>query len=219
MDKKQQIFEYRGVDNLYVAKVTKDDKEAYECEKPVHLAYVAEIGKNVDTASEPKNYDNKPMLVVNSEGADNFTLTVAPPELERLAMITGKSFDKSTGMLIDGQRKDDYFAIMYRTKGTDGKYRYVSRLKGTFGIPDETNQTENNGTETTNVSLIYTGIYTTHEFEKGIENEDGTWEKGPAKGAIVDTRYGLADVSQFFEQVQTPDTIKAKTQVHEEAEG
>lgn len=220
MNKKQEIFEFRGVDNLYVAEVIKDNAETYQCGTPIYLAPVAEVGKNVDSSSEPHYYDNKPMIVINSESADKITVVAAPPELEKLAMINGKTFDKETGMLVDGQRQDKYFALMYRTKGTDGQYRYVSRLKGTFGIPEESNKTEDNGTETTNMSIEYTGIYTTHEFEKGVE-EDGAWTKGAAKGIVVDTRYGSADVSQFFEQVQTPDTIQTKTQtlVKEEAEG
>lgn len=220
MNKKQEIFEFRGVDNLYVAEVIKDDAETYQCGTPMYLAPAAEVGKNVDSSSEAHYYDNKPMIVINSESADKITVVAAPPELEKLAMINGKPFDKETGMLVDGQRQDKYFALMYRTKGTDGKYRYVSRLKGTFGIPEESNKTEDSGTDTTNMSIEYTGIYTTHEFEKGVE-EDGAWTKGAAKGIVVDTRYGLADVSKFFEQVQTPDTIEVKiqTQVKEEAEG
>ncbi|MDE7425111.1 MAG: hypothetical protein K2N51_15730 [Lachnospiraceae bacterium] len=220
MNKKQEIFEFRGVDNLYVAEVIKDDAETYQCGTPIYLAPVAEVGKNVDSSSEAHYYDNKPMIVINSESADKITVVAAPPELEKLAMINGKPFDKETGMLVDGQRQDKYFALMYRTKGTDGKYRYVSRLKGTFGIPEESNKTEDSGTDATNTQIEYTGIYTTHEFEKGVE-EDGAWTKGAAKGIVVDTRYGSADVSQFFEQVQTPDTIQTKTQtlVKEEAEG
>lgn len=207
--KKQKIFEFRGIDNLFIAKVLKDDAEGYTTETPVRLSYVAEVGKTTETASEAKYYDNKPMLVINSEGADTIALTVAPPELEMLSNIIGKSFDKTTGMMVDSQRKNEYFAIMYRTKGTDGAYRYVSRLKGTFNIPEESNQTENNGTDSTNTQVEFTGIFTEHEFTKGVLN--GTeWEKGAAKGIVVDTRYGLADVSTFFEQTQTPDTIEVK---------
>ena len=207
----QQVYEYRGVDNLYVAKITKDDSTGFTCDTPIHLAPVAEIGKTTDSASEAHYYDNKAMIVVNSESADTISITMAPPELERLAFITGKSFDPTTGMMVDSERNNDYFAIMYRTKGTDGKYRYVSRLKGTFSIPEETNQTENDGTDTTNTPVEFTGIYTTHEFTKG--KYDGTqWEKGSAKGIVVDTRYDLADVSTFFDAVQTPDTIQVKSQ-------
>ena len=199
-----EVFEFRGVDNLYVARVTKDDSTGYTCETPVKLAPVAEIGKSTDSSSEAHYYDNKALIVINSEGADTITITVAPPELEMLAKITGRTFDDTTGMMVDNVRENSYFAIMYRTKGTDGKYRYVSRLKGQFGIPDETAATENDGTDANNTQITFTGIYTEYEFTKG----------GSAKGIVVDTRYALADVSSFFAQVQTPDTVSASATVN-----
>lgn len=207
----QEVFEFRGVDSLYIAEVTKDEngEGGYTCETPVYLSPVAEVGKTTDSSSEAHYYDNKAMIVVNSESADKITITMAPPTLEKLAKIIGKSFDATTGMFVDSERQNKYFALMYRTKGTDGKYRYVSRLKGTFSIPEESNQTESDGTETTNTSVEYTGIYTTHEFTKGKYNGT-TWEKGAAKGIVIDTRYDLVDVSTFFNKVQTPDTIEAK---------
>ena len=202
----QQVFEFRGVDNLYVAEVLQDDSAAYTCSTPIHLAPVAEIGKNTDSSSEAHYYDNKAMIVINSESADTITITMAPPELKKLSEIIGKSFDETTGMMVDSPRQNKYFAIMYRTKGTDGKYRYVSRLKGQFSIPEETSATENDGTDSNNTQITFTGIYTEHEFVKGSFNGI-SWEKSGVKGIVVDTRYGLADVSSFFSQVQTPDTI------------
>lgn len=206
----QEVFEFRGVDNLYVAEVTEDSEGAFTCETPIHLAPVAEIGKTTESSSEAHYYDNKAMIVVNSESADKISITMAPPELEKLTKIIGKSFDETTGMMVDGERINKYFAIMYRTKGTDGHYRYVTRLKGTFSIPEESNATENEGTDTTNTSIEFTGIYTTHEFTKGKFVND-KWEKGSAKGIVVDTRYGLADVENYFAEVQTPDTVKVKS--------
>lgn len=203
----QQVFEFRGVDSLYIAKVTKDDLEGYTCDTPIYLSPVAEIAKATDSASEAHYYDNKAMIVVNSESADTVTITMAPPVLEKLALIIGKSFDNETGMMVDGERVNDYWAIMYRTKGTDGKYRYVTRLKGQFNIPEEDNQTENDGTDTTNTQIEYTGIYTEYQFTKG-KFVNGSWEKGSAKGIVVDTRYNLADVTNYFNSVQTPDTIQ-----------
>lgn len=207
MNAPQQVFEFRGVDSLYVAEVTQDDANGYVCGTPMYLAPVAEVGKTTDSSSEAHYYDNKAMIVINSESADTITITMAPPELAKLSQIIGKSFDATTGMMVDSPRQNKYFALMYRTKGTDGKYRYVSRLKGQFTIPDETSATENEGTDANNSSVTYTGIYTEHEFTKGSYN-GVSWEKSGAKGIVVDTRYGLADVSTFFEQVQTPDTIQ-----------
>lgn len=201
----QQIFEFRGVDKFYFAEVLQDDENGYVCGTPIHIP-VQEVGKNVDAASEAHCYDNKAMIVVNSEGPDTITLVVAPPELEKLSQMTGKSFDATTGMMVDSPRQNKYYAIMYRTKGTDGGYRYVSRLKGQFNIPEETVQTEDDGTDTNNTTFEYTGIYTEHEFTKGIY-KNGAWEKSGVKGIVVDARYGLADVSTFFSAIQTPDSI------------
>lgn len=195
------VFEFRGVDNLVYAKVLTDTAEEFKCDTPKSLSPVAEIGKTVETSSESKFYDNKAMLIINSEGADEITCTVAPLDIQTLAEITGKQYDETTGALIDGLRSNDYFAIGYRTKGTDGQYRYVWRFKGTFAIPDETVATEDDGTDANNQELVFTGIHTTHEFTKG----------GSCKGIVVDTRKDLADVSTFFTEVTTPDTLKAKT--------
>lgn len=203
----QQIFEFRGVDNFYFAEVIEDDANGYSCGTPVHIP-VQEVGKTTDSSSEAHYYDNKAMIVVNSESADTITLVLAPPALQQLAQMTGKSFDATTGMMVDSPRQNKYFAIMYRTKGTDGGYRYVSRLKGQFNIPEESVQTENDGTDTTNTSIEFTGIYTEHEFTKGIYHSDTqTWEKAGVKGIVVDARYGLADLSTFFSAIQTPDSI------------
>ena len=201
------VFEFRGVDNFYFAEVIKDDSTGYQCSAPVHIP-VQEIAKSTDSSSEAHYYDNKAMIVVNSESADTITLTLAPPALNELATLIGKSFDSTTGMMVDSPRVNKYFAIMYRTKGTDGHYRYVSRLKGQFNIPEESVSTENDGTDTTNTEIEFTGIYTEFEFTKGIF--DGTnWSKSGVKGIVVDDRYELANLTNFFTAIQTPDSISA----------
>ena len=211
MSDSQQIFEFRGVDKFHFAEIIKDDDTGYVTATPIHIP-VQEIGKSTDSSSEAHYYDNKAMIVVNSESADTITLIIAPPALEILSKLQGKSFDETTGMMIDCPKQNKYYAITYRTKGTDGGYRYVTRLKGQFNIPDETNHTEDDSTDTNNTQITFTGIYTEYEFDKGIY-KDGQWEKSGAKGIIVDERYGLADVSNFFNSIQTPDSVMVKGSV------
>lgn len=208
------VFEYRGVDNVVIAEVTKDDNEqngGYVTGNVKRLLPVAEVGKTTETSSESHYYDNLPLIIVNSEGPDEITITGAGMDIETLAEISGKSYDESTGAMVDGEREPRYFALGYRTKGTDGAYRYVWRYKGTFSIPDETNATENDGTDANGTELTFTGISTTHKFKKGKFNRaKSVWEPAPVKGIVVDTRKGLADVSAFFESVVTPDTLAQK---------
>lgn len=204
MEAIKTVDEFRGTDNLVIAEVTADNNEAeggYVTGAVTDLAPVAEISKAVETASDTKYYDNKPALTINSEGADTITLTVPALPLPTLAKITGKEFDETTGAFMDGERKPKYFALGYRLRLTDGTYRYVWRYKGSFGIPDETAQTENAGTDSNNQQLTYTGIQTMHKFTK-----TGTSQKA----LVVDERDGKADLTNFFAQVTTCDTLQAK---------
>lgn len=206
------VFEYRGVEGLVFAEVTGDDNAeggGYVTGAVEPLAPVAEIGKNVETSTDTSYYDNVPLTSRHGEGPDEITIRCAGLTLEKLAKITGRSFDPETGMLVEGPRVVRYFAVGYKTKDTDGKYRYVWRLKGTFNIPADTNVTEDSGTDVNQTELTYTGIYTTHKFTKG-KYVDGKWEQAPAKGVVVSDREDKADLSKFFENVTTPDDLKTK---------
>lgn len=200
-----KVVEFRGVDNLVTAEVVKDDNElegGYEVGEVFSVAPVAEISKTTETSSETKYYDNLPALVINSEGSDEIGLTCAIPDLATYAKLVGKTIDETTGAMIDGEREPKYYALGYRFKKTDGTYRYVWRLKGMFAIPDESSQTETDGTDSNNMELTFTGISTTHKFTKGGK---------PAKAVVVDdTETSKCDVSTFFDEVTTPDTLKTK---------
>lgn len=197
------VFEYRGIENLVYAEVTGDDNESsggYVTGEVKPLAPVAQIARTTETASESHYYDNKPLIVIASEGADTVTITTAGVPLEVLAEITGKKYDSEKGAMIEGQRTNKYFAIGYIAEKTDGTKMYVWRYKGQFGIPDDNYATKNNGTEANGVELTYTGIMTTHEFTNG----------GSAKAMVVDSGIDKADLTTFFDAVTTPDTLAPK---------
>lgn len=193
------VDEFRGTDNLVIAEVTQDNSEGYVTGAVSVLAPVAEISRTTETSSDTKYYDNKPALTINAEGADTITLTVPVLDLATLALITGKLVDASTGAFMDGESTPKYFALGYRLRLTDGTYRYVWRYKGSFAIPDESSQTESAGTDSSNQSLTYTGIQTQHKFTKPNSSQ---------KALVVDERDGLADLSIFFDQVTTCDTLR-----------
>lgn len=202
--------EFRGCKNLVYAEVTKDDNETtggYVTGTVKPLAPVAEISKNVETSSEAKYYDNKAAIVIDSEGADTVTFTIAVPDDETLADIEGRTYDSQKKMFIESERKTKYFAVGYilGEKGEGDDERYVWRYKGTFNIPDETSATEDDGTDTNNMSLEFTGIYTNHIFTNG----KGTGEKGAAKAAFIRESSNVATADKWFEKVSTPDTTFA----------
>ena len=201
------ITEYRGISEVVYAEVTKDDNEelgGYATGEVKSLAGIAELSRTTESSSEPHYYDNIPAVVISSTGADEVGLTTSAIPLNVVAEITGQYYDETTGMMVECERENKYFALGYRTKKTDGTEVLVWRLKGTFSIPDSTHATEDDGTDANGQELTYTGISTTHKFTKTGK---------PAKAVNVDTSKDLADIANFFKTVQTPDAIKPKARV------
>lgn len=204
--------EFRGCKKLVFAEVTKDNNltgttqapEGYITGTVKALAPVAEISKNVETSSEAKYYDNKAAIVIDSEGADTVTFTIAVPDDEVLAELTGRVYDSTKKMFIESERKQKYFAVGYilGEEGEGEDERFVWRYKGTFNIPDETSATKDSGTGSNNMSLVFTGIYTDHVFTNG----KGTGEAGVAKAAFIRKSANVATESQWFSEVSTPDS-------------
>ena len=196
--------EFRGCKNLVIAEITADTDEAYTTGTVKPLAPVAEISKSVDTASAAHYYDNKAAIIIDSEGEDTVTFTVAVPDDETLALITGRTYDSTKKMFIESERVQRYFAVGYVLGeiGEGDDERYVWRYKGTFNIPDEAVKTADNSTDASNLSLTYTGVYTNHEFANG----KGTGVKGAAKAMFIRSSDNVMSESDFFDEVVTPDT-------------
>lgn len=207
----KKIYEYRGVEGLVAARITKDDATGYETGDVFDIAGVAEIGKTTENSTEAHYYDNMPAIVIASTGADTITCSVSAIAMDVLAEITGQTYDKDLGAFIEAKREQRYFALGYKTKTTDGREIYVWRYKGSFAIPDSTHTTENAGTDANGQSLVYTGISTTYKFE----NADGT--SSELRSINIDTSLGLVDVSTFFSKVTTPEDLKTKKCANPEA--
>ena len=202
----KEILEYRGVEGLVAAEVTKDNNETgsgegYVTGEVFSIAGVAEISRTTEASNEAHYYDNMPAIIVSNTASDEVTISASAIPLDVYAKITGQKYDDTKGAMIEGPRENKYFALGYKTKKTNGDEVYVWRYKGTFNIPDQTNTTENDGTDANGQELVYTGIQTTHKFT--------ATGKG-AKAMNVDVALNKADVSTFFDTVTTPDTLTAK---------
>lgn len=192
-----KAVEFRGCDSLVIAQILADTATAFTTGAVKILAPVGEIAKTVESNSETHYYDNVGMITIHAEGSDDITLTVPVLPLETLAEITGKTIAPLSGAFIDGDPVERYFALGYRLKLTDGTYRYVWRMKGSFAFPDETSSSESSDINTNNQELTYTGVKTIHAFTNG----------GRARAVVVDERDEKCDLTTFFDTVQTPDTI------------
>nr|DAF26608.1 MAG TPA: major tail protein [Caudoviricetes sp.] len=200
-----KVEEFRGVRGAVIAEVTKDTAEEITFGEVMSLAGVSEISKSTESSNEPHYYDNQPMVTVSSTGNDEIGVNTSALPLDIYAKITGQNYNEEKGVLIEGEREQKYFAFGYITKLTDGTEMYVWRLKGTFNIPDDTHTTEDDGTEANGQELTFTGINTTHKFEKNVDNSGN---KKSARAVTLNTSVDKTMTeTAFFSKVQTPDTL------------
>ena len=197
-----KYFEYRGVEGAVYAEVTQDDAEAFVTGEVKEFVGLSEIGKSTASENAPHYYDNIPAIIVSSTGADEISLNTAGIPHKVIADITGQYYDEELGMFVEQDRTPKYFALGYITERTDGTKVLVWRLKGTFTIPESTHATKDDGTDANGQSLTYTGISTAHKFTKTGK---------PAKAVNVETDTNPLDPTEFFQTVQTPDTVKKAT--------
>lgn len=197
---KVKCVEYRGIRDVVAAEVKADTAEKFETGDVFSVAWASELSRETENSSEAHYYDNVPAIILDSTGADTVTITGSAIPLDVMAKLTGQFYDETTGMFIEGERDSKYYALGYITETTDGEEVYVWRLKGKFGIPTSTHGTKNDGTDANGQELTYTGINTTHKFTK----------RGKSERAInVMASLSPKTESEFFGEVQTPDTITA----------
>lgn len=190
--------EFRGTDNLWVARVTKDDDTGYTFGTVVNLAPTGQISRQVNSSSETHYYSNVGMITIVTKGDDTVTITVPVLSLAKLGLLTGQTVDPTTGALITGELEETYFALIYRIQLTDNSWRYVVKYKAQLSQPpEEVSQTRSDGVNTNNQQLVFTCNKTIYEFENG----------GHVDGIEVDERDNLCDFDSFFTTVYTPDTI------------
>lgn len=191
--------EFRGTDNLWVAKVTKDDSSGYTFGNMVNLAPTGQISRQINSSSETHYYSNVGMITIVTKGGDTVTITVPVLTLEKLGLLTGQTVDPTTGALITGELEETYFALVYRIQLTDNSWRYVVKYKAQLSQPpEEVSQTRSDGVNTNNQQLVFTCNKTIYEFENG----------GHVDGLELDERDNMCDFSTFFSTVYTPDTIQ-----------
>lgn len=198
----EKILEWRGVKDLVCAQLLEDSEENLLYGPVFSLAGVAELSRATENSSETHYYDNIPAIIINSVGGDTVSITASAIGLKERAKITGQDYDDDLGALSESSdTTPPYFALGYKTQKTNGDEVYVWRFKGKFSLPDDQHSTKKNDASANGNTLTFTGVETEHKFTKRGGKT--------SKAIVVDVAEGKADVSTFFDQVTTWDTITA----------
>jgi phi13 family phage major tail protein len=197
-----KIVDWRGIRGLVAAELLTDTDDGVTYGEPFAVAGVSTLSKSTETSSANKYYDNVPAIVIQATGGDEVSIEASAIPEDVLAKLMGEYYDEATGMYVEGEPVQKYFAIGYVTGKTDGTEMYVWRLKGQFSYPEVEHATKDDGTDSSGNTITYTGVNTQHKFAK-------TGKTAKAINVAADKYKDGKGEAEFFETVQTPDTVGA----------
>lgn len=154
-----------GLDKLHYAPVTKDDATAYTATTPVYLAPVATAKVSTTRNTNTQYADDGVFDSSSAESESSVEIEVTNVPLETAALLTGKTYNATNGMLIEGSGSvPPEYALLFRSKKSNGKYRYVCYLKGKFTLADEEFGTLEAQPAPKLAKLTFTGLNTIFAF-------------------------------------------------------
>ncbi|WP_067924878.1 major tail protein [Alicyclobacillus shizuokensis] len=170
-----------GLDNLHYAIISKDD------ETGVEYGEVKSVGKSVSASIQPKSNsatlyaDDGPAETATSLGEIQVDLEVASLPTSVVADLLGATVG-SDGVLI--QKSTDnapYVAIGFRSKKSNGKYRYVWLLKGKFAPLQEDYKTQEDSPsfQTEKISGTFIRRDYDNAWQVRGDEDDPTFTGGP----------------------------------------
>ena len=203
-------IEYRGCRKLVYAEVLTDTADGMTFGEVKPLAPVQKVQREISRSSATTFYDNAAANTTTAEGAEVNKFVIAVPADEVLSDIEGKFYDPATKIYSDSPLKNKQYAVGYvlGETGDEVNEDYCWKLKGTFQVEGTEHNTENDGTDTTNITLAYTSIYPVAHFQHGGADGNG----GKSKGVRIKKNDNVMTEETFFAKVQTVDDVYAATQ-------
>lgn len=202
----------RGLKNIYCAEILTDDNESgsshgYTTGTPFHLIPAGEMTRTVDNEKADTWYDNTVFFTTGKEGATEVSISGAVLRPDMLALINNKHVDTTTGAILDtGEFRPKYFALGGETNNIDGTSELFWFMKGTFAIPEQSDKTEDESTDTNGMTLTYSAVKTQHLFSVGSDDK-------PMKRVVIDTATTELKTSQTWTaQVVTPENLSTIVQ-------
>lgn len=191
-----------GLKDLYVALVTQDDANGYTAGTPEKFAPAAMASVAPAANKETQYMDDQPFDVMQAEGETEIQLTVSEIPAEMLAYVTGDVFDAATGRVFDraDPTQASEFALGFRSKKSNGSYRYYWFLKGKFTKPSEEHETQGDTPAPKTPQITFTAVKTTYA---SFDLDGGTTYDG-AKRVFGDDDTTNFDATGWFTAVQTP---------------
>jgi len=131
-----------GVSDLHVAELLTDEEGTTTYDEPVRLAKLINIGIT-KTVAEAELYADDSLDEYSAEMTGQ-EISINPKDIsnEHEALLLGKETDANGGVVDGSNDSAPYFAVMFRSRKSDGTYQYRVLYKVRFRPFDETFDTK-----------------------------------------------------------------------------
>lgn len=147
-----------GLKDFHVCKITSDTPgEGAVYESPVRIPGI--ISATMSTERSTENYYSDDIVEETFSSFNSISLEVEISNLSQSerALLLGQTVSKGVSAASANDTAEEV-GIMFRSKRTDGKYRYVALTRGKFVEPSESFATESDSVSPQTMTLTFTGI-------------------------------------------------------------
>jgi phi13 family phage major tail protein len=131
-----------GLDRLYYAKITEDDKGEETYAAPVSLAKAISADLAIELAEATLYADDGAAYVIKDFKSGTLTLEVDDIGVTAAQDLTGAALDDNGVLISAADTEDIYVAVGFRAQKPDGRYRYIWIYRVKFGLPSTNFQTK-----------------------------------------------------------------------------
>ena len=124
-----------GLDKLYYATITEDEKGEETYGSPVQLAKAMSAALSVELAEATLYADDGAAEIVKEFQSGTLSLGVDDIGGEAASVLTGSTIDENHVVISASEDGGAPVAIGFRAKKSNGKYRYYWLYRVKFGIP------------------------------------------------------------------------------------
>ncbi|MBY6929806.1 major tail protein [Clostridium botulinum] len=126
----------KGLKDLYIAKVIRNDENSYTCEAPKKLCKAIKAKIKVKKSNEKLYSDSEMEDSINQFDSCEVELEGDHLTAEMIALLNGATL--TNGVLVDNvDDEGSEVALMFRDKRTNGKYEFQCLYCGKFGEEDD----------------------------------------------------------------------------------
>lgn len=156
-----------GLKDIYVAAVTEDSATAYTTDTPEKIAPACDATFKPVVSQEMQYADDQPYDAFAAQAETDMELTFTGLPSEMQAKLTGAVFNAASGRVFDNTSTPVWFAIGFKSKKSNGKYRYYWFQKVQFTAPEEGATTQADRISPKTIKLVAKAVKTTYQWSLG----------------------------------------------------